>query len=91
MLHRVIIPGHIQDRIAKLHPLLKSQVRSALDLLSINPKAGKTLNDEFAGLRSYRVSRHRIIYFIRQELHEIHVVSFGHRSFIYKSPIDYHS
>lgn len=84
MAYRVLIPPHVEARIAKLPPFLKSKVRTALDHLSQYPFEGKALKEDLAGLYSYRVARHRIVYSIHHSLLEVHVVALGHRGVIYK-------
>ena len=52
-------------------------------MIIADPKAGKPLKDELEGLRSFRVSRFRIIYRVA-EPGEIQVVSIGPRDAIYE-------
>jgi mRNA interferase RelE/StbE len=47
-----------------------------------DPYSGKPLKDELEGLRSFRVSRFRIIYRIKAK--EIQIVAIGPRSSIYE-------
>jgi mRNA interferase RelE/StbE len=72
--------------IGGLHPQLKKKVRAALDTILSNPHSGKTLKtlkDELAGLRSFRVSRFRIVYRIAAE-RVIELVAVGPRERIYE-------
>jgi mRNA interferase RelE/StbE len=45
-----------------LHPDLRRRVKAALQHIRDEPAGGKPLRDELAGMRSYRVSRFRIVY-----------------------------
>ncbi|MBI2981231.1 MAG: type II toxin-antitoxin system RelE/ParE family toxin [Deltaproteobacteria bacterium] len=74
----------ISKQISKLHPALKSKIRSALEEIKENPFQGKPLRDDLKGLYSYRVSHHRIIYSIHRNILEVHVIGLGPRKTIYK-------
>ena len=56
----------VSDEIVALirgcHPQLKRKFRAGLRHILIEPEVGKSLKDELEGLRSYRISRFRIIY-----------------------------
>jgi mRNA-degrading endonuclease RelE of RelBE toxin-antitoxin system len=71
-------------QVAKLHPEIKSVVRSRLDKLRNEPFAGKRLERELSGYRSLRARRFRIIYKVdrQEQVLQIHYV--GHRKDIYE-------
>lgn len=46
--------------------------------------AGKPLQDELLGLRSYRLGRFRIVYQVNTSRHRIHVVVIGPRKTVYE-------
>ncbi len=48
-----------------------------------DPHSGKALTEELSGLRSYRVSRYRIVYRLVQE-RQIELVAVGPRERIYE-------
>ncbi len=73
---------HIVTLIKGLHPHLKKKVRLALQEIISNPYTGKVLKDELEGLRSFRVSRFRIIYMISKRK-QIEIVAIGPRKDIY--------
>lgn len=52
-----------------------------------HPCAGKTLKDELEGLRSFRVSRFRIVYRIASEKSIIEIVAIGLRERIYEETL----
>ena len=65
-----------------LHPGIKRSIRKALDDLFKDPFSGKPLKEELAGLWSFAVSHHRIIYQI--EMSAITVVFIGPRRDVYE-------
>ena len=82
--YRLMYSETTRRQIAKLHPEIKSIVRSRLDGLRNDPFMGKQLERELSGYRSIRARRFRIIYKVRDEERclEIHYV--GHRKDIYE-------
>ena len=78
------VPDHIADVIKKLHPVIKSQIRSGLEAILNNPSIGKALKDELKGLRSYKVKRYRIIYRIRLKNKQVEIITIGPRRIIYE-------
>ena len=58
-------------------------VRGSLETILSEPHSGKALKDELAGLRSFRVSRFRIIYRLSKRK-DIEVVAIGPRQRIYE-------
>jgi mRNA interferase RelE/StbE len=81
--HKLLIPRDVAATIRGLHPQLKKKLRAAFQTISSDPAAGKALVDELAGLRSYRVSRFRIIY--RQTSGQIEIIAVGPRDRIYEA------
>jgi len=65
-----------------MHPHLKRRVKASLNIILSNPSKGKALKDELSELRSFRVSRFRIIYRIQRNIVEI--VAIGPREHIYQ-------
>ena len=72
----------VRDLIIHLPPSLKKKVKTALHEIAINPYQAKELQDDLAGLRSYRISQSRIIFRIRHTM--IEVIAFGPRKDIYE-------
>ena len=81
-MRRVRVPDDVAALIRGLHPDLKKKVRSALRDIVEDPGVGKVLRDEFAGLRSCRVSRFRIVYRVSRSV--IEIVAVGPRRTIYQ-------
>jgi len=82
-LHQLRVPVEVAELIRKMHPHLKSKVKAALKMLLADPNSGKALKDALSGLRSFRVSRFRIIYRLSQKK-EIEIVAIGPRVCIYE-------
>ena len=79
---RLIVPDPVAQFLRNVHPHLKRKVKASLRLILDAPHAGKELKDELAGLRSFRVTRFRIIYRVRKNIVEI--VAVGPRERIYQ-------
>ena len=77
------VPDEIVALIRGCHPQLKRKIRAGLKHIVIEPGVGKSLKDELEGLRSYRISRFRIIYCI-SSTQIIDVVAVGPRKTIYE-------
>jgi mRNA interferase RelE/StbE len=81
------ISEEASEFIRKAHPQLKRKIRDALKNISENPNAGKPLRDELDGLRSFRISRFRIIYRILPH-RQIDIAAIGHRENIYDNMLE---
>jgi mRNA interferase RelE/StbE len=79
----IMVPASVAGLVRGLHPDLKRKVRSAFEELQADPFAGKKLKDELAGLWSFRVGRHRIIYRLRGN-DQVEIVAVGPREGIYE-------
>lgn len=81
--NKLKVPDEIVNFIRATHPQLKRKIRAALKLILANPSMGKSLRDELKGLKSFRISRFRIIYRISSNNY-IEVVAVGPRKTIYE-------
>jgi len=81
-IYKLRIPDSVVDFLRGMHPHLKRKIRSCLKLILSNPDEGKALKDDLAGLRSFRVSRFRVIYRVRDNIVEI--IAIGPRERIYE-------
>ncbi|MBD0305303.1 MAG: type II toxin-antitoxin system RelE/ParE family toxin [Nitrospiraceae bacterium] len=72
------------ERIRKLHPEIKREIRDGIRTLLNNPLAGHTLHLELSGYRSYRVRTYRIIYQINDEDTTLDVIFVGPRRNVYE-------
>jgi len=78
------VTDDVASVLQKLHPVIKSHVRSGLRAIIEDPYSGKALKDELQGLRSYRVKRLRIIYRIDTLKPSIDIIAIGPRRIIYE-------
>ena len=77
------VPVEIVTFIRGCHPKLKRKIRAGLQHIVTEPESGKSLKDELDGLKSYRISRFRIIYRISSKT-IIDIVAIGPRKTIYE-------
>ena len=82
--YRILYSETSRRQIEKLHPDLKSVIRSKLDKLRIDPFDGKRLERELSGYRSLSAKRFRIIYRVNDESRSLEIHYIGHRRDIYE-------
>ncbi len=82
-LHKLLVPDDIAELIRSMHPHLKKKIKASFRIIISDTLSGKALKDELAGLRSYRVSKFRIIYRVSKRK-QIEVVAVGPRGRIYE-------
>lgn len=82
--HKLRVPDDVAELIRKMHPHLKKKIKSSLQIILSDPSSGKALKDELAGLRSFHVSRFRIIYRVLPKK-DIEIIAIGPRERIYES------
>jgi len=80
---KILIADHAASALRTLHPHIKKKLKAAFRIITNDPYAGKPLVDELSGLRSYRVSRFRIICRLVQEK-RIEIIAVGPRERIYE-------
>lgn len=78
------VPDDVASILKKLHPVIKSHIRTGLRAILKDPYSGKALKEELQGLRSYRVKRYRIIYRVRLNRQHIDIIAIGPRRIIYE-------
>jgi len=81
--NKLLVPHDIAELIRTLHPHIKKKVKASLKIILSDPLSGKALKDELAGLRSFRVSKFRIIYRMSTKK-KIEIVAIGPRERIYE-------
>ncbi len=81
MKYRLRIPHSVADLIRNLHPQIKKKIKYSLRMILDDPDQGKELRFDLSGLRSFRVSKFRIIYRIGDDA--IEIVAIGPRRRIY--------
>ena len=77
------VPDEIVALIRGCHPRLKRKIRAGLQHIVTDPESGKSLKDDLESLKSYRISRFRIIYRISSK-QTIDIVAVGPRKTIYE-------
>lgn len=82
--YRLLYSETSRRQIEKLHPDLKSVIRSKLDKLRKDPFDGKRLERELSGYRSLSAKRFRIIYRVNDENRSLEIHYIGHRRDIYE-------
>lgn len=74
----------MEKTVRRLSPDLKKKIRAALEEIQDDPHLGKPLRDELKSLRSYKVSKYRIVYRIHNQTVEIQIIDIGWRNIIYE-------
>ena len=82
-IHNLRVPDDVAGLVRKMHPDLKKKIKASLQIILYNPETGKALKGELEGLRSFRVSRFRIVYRISSEK-LIEIIAIGPRERIYE-------
>ena len=77
------VPDEIVALIRGCHPQLKRKIRAGLQHIVNEPEIGKSLKDELQGLKSYQISRFRIIYRISSK-QTVDIIAVGPRKTIYE-------
>ena len=82
--YRLLYSETSRSLISKLHPEIKTVIRSRLDQLKENIFLGKRLVRELSGYRSISAGRFRIIYKVDEENRALEIHYVGHRRDIYE-------
>ena len=82
-MHKLRISDETVALIRNLHPQIKKKAGASLEAILSDPYSGKSLKDDLAGLRTFRVSRFRIVYRIVYNK-EIEIIAIGPRERIYE-------
>ncbi len=83
--YRLRVPDSLAELVRGMHPHLKRKIKASLKLILSNPNEGKALKIDLGGLRSFRVSRFRIIYRIQKNV--IEIIAVGPRERIYEETL----
>jgi len=75
----------VRDLTRHLHPAIKQKIRVALAEIIANPSCGKALRGDLQGVRSFWVSKLRLIY--RAVAQVIEVIALGPRRSIYEETL----
>lgn len=82
--YRLLYSETSRRQIKKLHPRLKSVIKSKIEQIQDDPYVGRVLERELSGYLSFRTKRYRIIYRILEDQRVIHIDYVGHRKDIYE-------
>ena len=77
------VPDEVAALIRGCHPQLKRKIKAGLRQILTEPESGKPLKEELTGLRSYRISRFRVVYRVSSKK-IIDVIAVGPRKTIYE-------
>jgi mRNA-degrading endonuclease RelE of RelBE toxin-antitoxin system len=72
------------ERIQKLHPQVKREIKQGIREFLVTPLAGQTLQFELVGLRAYRVRTYRIMYRLYDEESCFDIIFVGPRRNVYE-------
>ncbi len=86
ILYKLRLSDETAALIQSLHPHLKKKIKASLKTVVADPSSGKSLKDELSGLKSFRVSKFRIIYRIEKK-QVIEIITIGPRSRIYEETL----
>lgn len=84
MAYHILYSETSRRQIRKLHPQLKSAVKSSIEKLQENPYSGKLLEKDLSGYLSIRMKRFRVIYKIDEKVHKVEIHYVEHRKDIYE-------
>jgi hypothetical protein len=77
------VPDEVVALIRACHPHLERKIRAGLRHIMTEPESGKNLKDELEGLKSFPVSRFKIIHRISSK-QIIDIIAVGPRKIIYE-------
>lgn len=72
------------ERIRKLHPQVKHEIKRGIKELLLAPLTGHALQFELAGLRAHRIRTYRIIYRLHDDESCLDIVFVGPRRSVYE-------
>jgi mRNA interferase RelE/StbE len=85
MIYNLYIRPNAKKDIEKLDKAIQKQILKKLNDLKLNPNLGKPLSNIFKHYKKIRISKYRILYFIKED--SVVIVRIGHRKNIYSSDI----
>ena len=80
----VRIPSEVEAFVRRLHPIIKTKIRNAIDEIGNDPYLGKPLKDELAGLFSFRVSTYRVVYQVKAREVLVEIIEVAARKIVYQ-------
>lgn len=84
MIYHLDMDGSTRLLVSHLSPSLKKRLKESLRSIAKDPHLGKPLQENLAGLYSYRVGSWRIVYSIHWPKRLVQIVTVGPRRTIYE-------
>jgi len=84
MSYRLVYSETSRKQIRKLHPHIKTIVKTRIEELQENPFSGKWLEKELSGYFSMQAKRFRVIYKVKDNDQTVEIHYVGHRKDIYE-------
>ena len=84
MIYQVDMDDEVRLLVGHMTPGRKKKIKASLREISVDPYAGKPLQNKLLGLQSYRMGSFRIIYSINKNKKIIHIITIGPRRTVYE-------
>ena len=82
--YRVVLLPEVRSACSHLPPGVKRRIHAGLRFLESEPLAGKSLERDLIGYRSYAIPPHRIIYRVDSSARTVRVFLVEHRRDVYE-------
>lgn len=82
-MYDIVFRSPAERFIKKLDKNIKKEIINKIETLKENPRIGKPLSGDLAGLWRLRYDKYRIIYEIKDQMLIIFILNIGHRKNIY--------
>lgn len=87
-MYRLRISPEAKGQLKKAKQLYKAALTSVMEELKEDPFIGKPLTRELTGRFTFKVGPYRIVYLVNNKDKIIKILTFGHRSTVYKETIN---
>lgn len=84
MSYEILISLGVEKRLKKFDKDIQKRITDTLDEIKENPNAGKWLQYDLSGLKSYRIGKLRIVFEVDEAKKQIKVHDIDHRKNVYK-------
>jgi mRNA interferase RelE/StbE len=82
--YHIVFAPTAEKQFLQLGRLIRLRVAQAIAKLADDPFLGKQLKGELSEYRSYRVGDYRVVYYIRQHVIQVEIISIAHRREVYR-------
>ena len=86
--YRVVGSAELQGFLSHFPPSVKRKVHASLRFIEENPLAGKPLERELTGYRSFPIPPYRVVYRVEPASRIVRIARIGHRDDIYEILIE---